>query len=159
MKIKHVMTKDPSCCLPSDPASRAARIMRDENVGVVPVIDNEQSQAIVGVVTDRDLCMNVVAESRDPNAVPVETCMTTTVVSCSSSDAVEHVMELMKENQIRRIPVVDDQRRLQGIVSMADLVSRAEVKPAQTHDTLKKVSAPSSEPSKPRAKSSSERAA
>ena len=159
MKTKHVMTKDPSCCLPSDPASRAARIMRDENIGVVPVIDNEQSQKIVGVVTDRDLCMNVVAESRNPDGVLVETCMTTAVVSCSASDAVDKVMELMKENQIRRIPVVDDQHRLQGIVSMADLVSRAELKPAQAHDTLKKVSAPSREPSKPRAKSSSERAA
>ena len=153
MKIKHVMTKDPSCCLASDPASRAARIMRDEDVGVVPIIDNEQSQKIVGVVTDRDLCMNVVAESRDPDGVAVEACMTTTVVSCTANDAVEKVMELMKENQIRRVPVIDEQHRLQGIVSMADLVGRAEVKPGQTHETLKKVSASSPEPSKPRARS------
>src|SRR5262245_8347161 len=159
MKAKHVMTKDPSCCLPSEPAARAARIMRDENTGAVPVIDNEQSQKIVGVVTDRDLCMNVVAESRHPDGVPVEACMTTSVVTCSPSDAGEKVRELRKENQVRRIPVVDDQHRLQGIVSMADLVSRAELKPAQAHDTLKRVSAPAGEPSKPRAKSAAERAA
>ena len=66
MRVKNVMTKNPSCCVPSDHAPRAAIIMRDEDTGIVPVIDNEQSQRIVGVVTDRDLCMNVVAESRSP---------------------------------------------------------------------------------------------
>ena len=69
MRVKHVMTKDPTCCVPSDKAPRAASIMRDENVGSVPVIENEQSQRIVGIVTDRDLCMNIVAEGRDPNNV------------------------------------------------------------------------------------------
>jgi CBS domain-containing protein len=153
MKIKHVMTKDPTCCVPSDTAQRAASLMRDEQAGVVPVIENEQSQKIVGVLTDRDLCMNVVAEGRDPGTTRVEDCMTSTVVSCSSQDAVEKATELMRENQIRRIPVVDEQRRLVGIVSMADIVGRANVKTTETHETLKSVSAPSGEPSKPRAKS------
>ena len=151
MRVKNVMTKNPSCCVPSDPAPRAAIIMRDEDTGIVPVIDNEQSQRIVGVVTDRDLCMNVVAESREPAAVAVEQCMTTVVVTCAPGDGVEKASELMKENQIRRVIVVDDQRRLQGVVSMADLVGRADLKNA----TLKKVSAPNTSPSKPRARSRS----
>ena len=155
MKIKHVMTKDPTCCVPSDTAQRAASLMRDEQAGVIPVIENEQSQKIVGVVTDRDLCMNVVAEGRDPRTTRVEECMTSAVVSCSSQDAVEKATELMRENQIRRIPVVDEQRRLVGIVSMADVVGRANVKTTETHETLKSVSAPSGEPSKPRARSKS----
>jgi CBS domain-containing protein len=153
MKVKNVMTKDPSACVPTDTAPRAARIMRDEHVGIVPVIDNEQSRRVVGVVTDRDLCMNVVAEGRDPNGVEVGTCMTTTVVTCSANDSVPKVTELMKENQIRRVVVVDEQGRLQAVVSMADLVGRAEIKTAETHDTLKKVSEPTTTPSKPRAKS------
>jgi CBS domain-containing protein len=139
--------------VPSDKAPKAARIMRDEDAGIVPVIDNEQSQRVVGVVTDRDLCMNVVAEGRDPGTVPVEACMTTMVVTCSSNDSIDKATELMKENQIRRVPVVDEQGRLQGIVAMADLVGRAELKTTLTHDTLKKVSLPSGAPSKPRAKS------
>lgn len=155
MKIKHVMTKDPTCCVPSDTAQRVASLMRDEQAGVIPVIENEQSQKIVGVVTDRDLCMNVVAEGRDPGTTRVEECMTSAVVSCSSQDAVEKATELMRENQIRRIPVVDEQRRLVGIVSMADIVGRANVKTTETHETLKSVSAPSGEPSKPRARSKS----
>jgi CBS domain-containing protein len=153
MKIKHVMTKDPTCCVSSDTAQRAARIMRGEDAGVVPVIENEQSHTVTGIVTDRDLCMNIIAEGRDPRTTQVHECMTAVVVSCSPQDSVEKAMELMRENRIRRIPVVDEQHRLVGIVSMADIVGRANVKTAETHETLKSVSAPTTEPSKPRAKS------
>jgi len=153
VKIKLVMTKDPTCCLPSDSAQRAASVMRDEDTGIVPVIENETSRTIVGVVTDRDLCMNIVAEGRDPRTTGVHECMTTTVVNCSPQDSVEQATNLMRENQIRRIAVVDEQRRLVGIVSMADIVGRGNVKTTETHETLKTVSAPTSEPSKPRARS------
>lgn len=153
MKIRQVMTKDPSCCVPSDVVQKAAGIMRDENAGIVPVIENEQSRKIVGVVTDRDLCMNAVAEGRDPRALAVEACMTSGAVTCSPNDSVEKATELMRENQIRRVPVVNEQGELQGIVSMADVVGRGEIKTTQTHETLKQVSAPSGAPSKPRAKS------
>ena len=153
MKIKHVMTKDPTCCLPSDTAQRAATIMRDEDAGVVPIIENEQSRKVIGIVTDRDLCMNVVAEGHDPRATQVHEAMTTTVVSCSPQDSVEKATELMRENQIRRIPVLDEQHRLVGIVAMADIVGRANLRTSETHETLKTVSAPTSEPSKPRARS------
>ena len=156
MKIKHVMTKDPSCCLPSESAQHAASIMREEHAGIVPVIDNEQSRKIVGVVTDRDLCMSVVAEGRDPREVPVEQCMTTKVVTCSSDDSLERVTELMRENQIRRVPVINGGRELIGIVALADVVERTNIKTTQTHETLKKVSAPTEEPSKPRAASRKE---
>jgi CBS domain-containing protein len=139
--------------VPSDKAPLAASIMRDENVGSVPVVESQDSRRIVGIVTDRDLCMGVVAEGRDPNSVAVEACMTVGVVSCTGNDSVQKATELMRENQIRRIPVVDDTGRLQGIVSMADLVGRAELKTTETHDTLEKVSAPAPAPSKPRAKS------
>jgi len=153
MRIRHVMTKDPSCCVPSDSAVRAAKIMREERAGIVPIIENEQSQRIIGVVTDRDLCMNVVAEGRDPATVTVQECMTTKVVTCSPDDSIEKVTELMRENQIRRVPVVNDGGELQGIVALADVVERGNVKTTQTHETLKQVSAPTDVPSKPRAQS------
>jgi CBS domain-containing protein len=153
MRIRHVMTKDPSCCVPSDSAVRAAKIMREERAGIVPIIENEQSQRIIGVVTDRDLCMNVVAEGRDPATVTVQECMTTKVVTCSPDDSIEKVTELMRENQIRRVPVVNDGGELQGIVALADVVERGNVKTTQTHETLKQVSPPTDVPSKPRAQS------
>ena len=153
MRIKHVMTKDPHCCLPSDSAAKAACIMREEHAGVVPVIESADNRRIVGVVTDRDLCMNVVAEGRDPQTTTVEECMTTRVVTCSANDSIEKATELMRENQIRRVPVVNDACELQGIVSLGDVVERATVKSTQTHETLKSVSAPTNAASKPRAES------
>ena len=153
MRIKDVMTKDPTCCVPSDSAQQAASIMRAENAGVVPVIQNEQSRTVIGIVTDRDLCMHVVAEGRDPSTVRVENCMTTVVVTCTPDDSVETVTELMRENQIRRVPVVGGSGELQGIVALADVVERGKVKASQTHATLKKVSEPTEEASKPRAES------
>jgi len=153
MRIRNVMTKDPCCCLPDEPAVKAASIMRQEKAGIVPVIDNAQSRRIVGVVTDRDLCMNVVAESRHPNEVAVKDCMTTRVVTCSANDSVERAMQLMQENQIRRIPVTDENGGLLGIVALGDLVSRGTPKSTQTHETLKVVSMPTDAASKPRAES------
>jgi len=153
MRVKNAMTKEPRCCVPSDPAPKAASIMRDEDTGIVPVIDNEQSRKVVGIVTDRDLCMSIVAESRDPRAVTVEACMTTVPVTCSPDDSLQKTTELMRDNQVRRVPVVDGDGRLQGIVAMADLVGRGEIKATEIHETLKRVSAPTSQPSKPRARS------
>src|SRR5438874_12843894 len=155
MRIRHVMTKDPKCCAPSDPAQRAAQIMRDEDAGIVPVVDGAQGKKLAGVVTDRDLCMNIVAEGRDPKSTSIEACMTTKVVTCGPDDAIEKATELMRENQIRRVPVVSEQGELVGIVAMADVVERGDVKATQTHETLKKVSEPTEIPSKPRAKSKS----
>ena len=107
----------------------------------------------MGVVTDRDLCMNVVAEASNPRSVAVDACMTQPVVTCSPNDSVTKVTELMRENQIRRVPVVDEQGRLHGIVSMADVVNQGELKPAETHETLRRISMSTPEPSKPRARS------
>jgi CBS-domain-containing membrane protein len=97
--------------------------------------------------------MNVIAEGRDPRTVAVQQCMTTRVVTCSPNDSVDKATELMRENQIRRVVVVNEQRELLGIVALADVVKRADLKMTQTHETLKQVSAPTNEPSKPRAQS------
>jgi len=104
-------------------------------------------------VTDRDLCMNVVAEGRAPDAVSVEQCMTRKVVTCSPNDSIDKATELMRDNQIRRVAVVNESGQLVGVVTLADVVERADVKTTQTHETLKGISAPSDEPSKPRAQS------
>jgi CBS domain-containing protein len=138
---------------------KAASIMREEHAGVVPIIDSEVTRRVVGMVTDRDLCMNIVAEGRDPATTAVSVCMTDRVVTCAPNDAVEKVTELMRENQIRRIPVVTEGAELQGIVSLGDVVERATLKPTQTHETLKSISAPTDIPSKPREKSRTPEAA
>lgn len=150
MRIKDVMTTSPSCCLPFDTAVRAARIMKDKNIGVVPVIENEESRRVVGVVTDRDLCVGVIAEGLDPSSVQVKQCMTPHVVACRPDDEVEKAVALMRTHQVRRIPVVDQQGVIQGMVSTADILHRSDVSSSETHETLKKVTEPTDEASKPR---------
>ena len=153
MRVKHVMTKDPLCCLESDSAQHAARLMREAGAGEIPVVESQERRTLFGIVTDRDLCMHVSAEGRSPEATPVGECMTRKVVSCTANDAIQKATELMKQNQIRRVTVVDQDGCLQGIVALADVVERGDVKPTESDDTLKKVSAPSAASSKPRAES------
>lgn len=161
MQINEVMTTNPVCCLPSDPAQVAAIIMRDEDTGIVPVIENEKSRKVIGVITDRDLCLSVIAEGqtyimaegRDPTSVHVEECMTKQLICCSPEDDLERAVELMKENQVRRILFVDGQNIIQGIVSMADVVRRGEMAEGTTHATLEKICEPTGEASRPRAES------
>ena len=153
MRIRDVMTGDPKFCFADDSVIDAACIMRDEHVGVVPVVESEENRHVVGVVTDRDLCLGVVAEGQDPAEVRVDQCMTNKVICCSQDDALEDVTELMQENQIRRVPVVNEDGELEGIVSLADIVGRTKLRSAETLQTLKCVSQPSAEASKPRAES------
>jgi CBS domain-containing protein len=147
------MPANPTCCTPSDSAQTAAKIMRAEDTGVVPVIENEQRLKVVGVVTDRDLGMNIVAEARDATSVRVQDCTTSPAVGCPVDAPLSKAIEAMKDDQIRRIPVVDGEQRNQGIVSMADLVRRGRVDTVETYQTLKAISEPTAAPSKPRARS------
>jgi CBS domain-containing protein len=151
MKIRDVMTTSPACCVPSDSASKAARIMKEMDTGVVPIIDDEQTRRLIGVVTDRDLCLEVVAEARDALTTQVGTCMTKVLICCHPDDDVQKALDLMHGNQVRRIPVVASNGTIQGIVSMADLVFNPEIPAGKMHETLKKVSEPTLEASKPRA--------
>lgn len=160
MRINEVMTANPTCCVPSDSARTAAIIMRDEDTGIVPIVESGHSRKLVGVVTDRDLCLGLIAgqtvgdaEGRHPSIVPVEECMTTKVIYCKPDDDLESALELMRENQVRRILVVDEENTVQGIVSMADLVRRANVPAGETRETLKSISEPTGEASRPRAES------
>jgi CBS domain-containing protein len=158
------MTTNPTCCIPTDTAQTAAIIMRDQDTGIVPIVEQKGGGKLVGVVTDRDLCLGVLAarpEGSDvlnPTSIPIKHCMTTNVVYCNPDDAVEMVLELMQENQIRRVIVVDDQNMIQGVVSLSDLMNRGRVPEDETQDTLKAISEPTGEASKPRAQSASMKA-
>jgi CBS domain-containing protein len=151
MRVGEIMTTSPTCCLPSDSSSRAARIMKDMDTGFVPVIEDEKTRKVIGVVTDRDLCLEVVAEPKDPESVQVRDCMAGTVVSCTVDEDVEKALDLMRDNQVRRIPVVNREGTIQGILSLADVMNRLEVPPVKTKEVLKKISEPSDDASKPRA--------
>ena len=152
MQIRQLMTTSPIYCLPTDSASKAALMMNDIDVGILPIVDTEETRKLIGVVTDRDLCLEVVAKGLDPLDVHVLQCMTRNLVCCEPDDDMQKALQLMRENQIRRIPVVDKKGVIQGMVSLADLLGRGTiVSAAEIEETLKKITEPTSEASKPRA--------
>ena len=124
MNCREVMTENPVCCLPTDAVNAAARTMRREDVGAVPVVDDEKTMQLIGILTDRDLAIKVVAESRDPNNTTVRDVMTSTIVACRTDDDLSSAIRAMEEHQIRRVPVVDDDGRIVGIISQADVATR-----------------------------------
>jgi CBS domain-containing protein len=138
MKIREVMSPNPVCCVPSDSAQRAARTMCDHNVGSIPIVLDEESRKLVGVITDRDLCCTVVADGLDPKNVTVEKFMTLNPVTCREGENVENCERLMQEHQIRRMPIVDGEDRVIGIVAQADLALKD--KPETVSKTVAEIS-------------------
>jgi CBS domain-containing protein len=134
MNIREVMTSNPRTIAPTDSIQNAARIMRDEDTGVVPVVDNGRP---VGLVTDRDIVVRAVAEDGQLNR-PVSDIVTTGIVSASPDMTTREAAELMSEHQIRRLPVVENDRLI-GIVSLGDLAVK-DARDRITGDTLEKVS-------------------
>ena len=128
MKISELMTKNPHTVTPDTPVSEAARLMKEEDVGIVPVVERvggaETRGRLIGVITDRDIAVRHVAEGRSVDT-PVRDVMSGGVKTARPDDSVESVMSLMGSEQVRRIPVVDDRGSLVGVVSQADLARKA----------------------------------
>src|SRR6266850_1598284 len=139
MKCSEVMTDNPVCCLLNDLVSQAARVMRSEHIGAIPVVSDERTKEIVGIVTDRDLAIKVVAESRDPNRTTVGEVMTHTIVVCREDDDLSSAIAAMEEYQIRRIPVIDQGGRIVGIISQADVATWLH-EPRKTAEMVEEIS-------------------
>jgi CBS domain-containing protein len=114
------MTREPACCTPDTSAEEAARLMREHDCGVIPVVEDEGSKMLVGVVTDRDIALRGVGEGRGPDA-PVGELMTRGPQSCSPDDDISHVEKIMKEKKVRRVPIIDAAGHLVGIIAQADV--------------------------------------
>jgi CBS domain-containing protein len=121
MKVREVMSENPACCVPHDSAQTVAKIMRDRNVGAVPVIADHQSRQLIGMITDRDFCCSIVADGLDPQKTTIEKFVTMNPISCRDGANIEKCERLMQDHQVRRIPVVDANGSVIGIVSQADL--------------------------------------
>jgi CBS domain-containing protein len=135
------MTPKPVCCTASDTVGIAAQLMKQEDVGSIPVVDNPQSMMLVGIVTDRDLAMKVLAENRNPQQTLVQDVMTANLVTCYSDDELIDTLDLMSEHQVRRIPVIDHQGHIVGIISQADIALRAEDE-QKTAEVVEEISKP-----------------
>jgi CBS domain-containing protein len=120
MKIAELMTNGPFTCSMSDTLARAAQIMWDRDCGAVPVTDDDGRT--VGIVTDRDICMAAYTQGKTLSEIPVAVAASEAVVSASPDDSVEAVAALMRDNQIRRVPVLDGAGQPRGIVGVGDIV-------------------------------------
>lgn len=124
MKVREIMTPEPVCCIPEDSAQKVAAMLRDQNIGSMPVVMDQASRKLVGVITDRDLCCNVVAKGLNPVTTRIDRIFSLGPVTCRDGENVAVCEERMQEHQVRRIPVVDGEGRCIGIVSQADLALR-----------------------------------
>jgi CBS domain-containing protein len=123
--IQDVMTSNP-CAIDADqPVSYAAKMMRDEDVGLAPVV---QRGRLIGTLTDRDITVRVVAEGNDPQAVSVREVASTDVVTVDPREDLDEALKLMARHQVRRLPVVDQHGRLVGVVAQADVAEEAKAK-------------------------------
>lgn len=138
-KCNEVMTKNPACCLQDDTVLKAAGLMKSENVGSIPVVENKQTRKLIGIVTDRDLTLKVVAEGRDAASTKVDAVMTHKVVTCRAEDDLQKALDAMAEHQLRRIPVVDNDNKIVGIIAQADVATRVD-QPEKTAEMVKEIS-------------------
>ncbi|HEX9422655.1 MAG TPA: CBS domain-containing protein [Pyrinomonadaceae bacterium] len=139
MKCKEIMTKDPVCCLPGDTVDRAAQLMDDENVGSIPVVADQKTKRLLGIVTDRDLALKVVAPARHIPSVTIEDVMSRDPVTCHADDDLQKVVDDMEKHQVRRIPVVNDNNQIIGIIAQADIATRAR-EPETTAEVVEEIS-------------------
>ena len=121
MKAREIMTSDVECVTRQDSLTRAAQIMRDSDIGAVPVVEDRNSMRLVGVITDRDILYRVVAEGRDPRRTPVLQVATRQIFTCGPDDPLESAMNLMASQNVRRLPVVDEAQRVIGWLTLSDL--------------------------------------
>jgi len=135
--IQDIMTRDVQTISPQDTVQRAAQLMDELNVGAIPVLDGDQ---LVGMITDRDITVRSVAVGQNPTSTQVADVMSTDVRTCTADQSVEEVLDTMGDVQIRRIPVLDAQSKVIGIVSLGDVATRHA---ADVDLTLDEISTPS----------------
>ena len=143
MKAQDIMSNNPRTVTPQTSVQEAARLMKDENVGILPVVESEGSRRLVGVVTDRDIALRHVAEGHASPDCPVREAMSENVASARPDTDVDDVMDLMGREQVRRVPIVDERGSLVGIVAQADIVREAK-DDRKAEKTVERISEPGS---------------
>jgi len=137
MKLKEIMTQNVEVIHPDDSLQTAAQKMRDRDIGFLPVCDGDR---LIGTVTDRDMIVRVIAEGRDPTTIIGRNLATTPVIYCFEDQSVDEAARIMQENQIRRLVILNRDKRLVGVVSLGDL---ARNRPAdRSGEVLQSVSEP-----------------
>jgi CBS domain-containing protein len=121
--VRDAMTSNPCSIDAEKPVAYAAKMMKDEDVGLAPIVEGDR---LVGTVTDRDIVTRVIAEGRDPGSTSVREIATTSLVTIDPQQGLDEALRLMAQHQVRRLPVVEEDGRLVGVVAQADVAEHAD---------------------------------
>ena len=138
MKVSEIMTKNPAVCEPETQLQEVGRLMVQNDCGEIPVVDSRRTMRPVGVVTDRDIVVRLVAEGKNPLEHDAGDAMSSPVVTVTPDMDVDEVGDMMEEHQVRRIPVVDEAGAVCGIVAQADIARHAH--PREIAEVVREVS-------------------
>lgn len=156
MRVEDVMSTQVRTCRPQDTLEAAARLLWDRDCGSVPIVD--ESSRVVGILTDRDICMAAYFHGQPLYTIPVSEVMTREVFTCKADDLLPQAVKILQERQVRRLPVVDPEGRLVGLLSLADLAQEAaaergqkkrDVVDTEIGEVLAKITAPRVSEEKP----------
>ncbi|HET8651365.1 MAG TPA: CBS domain-containing protein [Gaiellaceae bacterium] len=134
-QIRDLMTANPSAIEAEKPVSHAAKMMRDEDVGLAPIVEGDR---LVGTLTDRDIAIRVVAEGRDPESTTVREVASTELVTIDPGQSLDEALRLMAQHQVRRLPVVEEDGRLVGVIAQADVARHGDDR--QTGQVVEQIS-------------------
>lgn len=134
MKVKDIMTRDASVCELNESLAEAAKTMWDKDCGVLPVL--KDGKEVVGVITDRDICMAMAMRDCNPSTVSAEEVISGAVYSVAPEDDVQQALQVMQEHKVRRLPVISPEGQLEGMLSMNDLVLKAEKESGRKTPTI-----------------------
>ncbi len=124
--VQEIMTKNPACATPEMSLTEVAQLMRKHDCGEIPVVYSFSDKKILGVITDRDICIRAVAMGLNPLSMNVEECMSYPAISVKATTTIEDCCQIMEDNQIRRIPVLDEKENCCGIISLSDIARFSE---------------------------------
>ena len=149
MLVKDLMHTKPSYCEPYWTAEAVAALMDHVGSGIVPVVQDILSRKLIGVITDRDLCLRVMSPGLYPAHTWARDCMTPNPICCRADDDIDTALQRMRAQQVRRLPVVDERMRLQGMLSISDLVRCEGIEMRIVYDALKQICRVTTAASKP----------
>jgi CBS domain-containing protein len=141
MTVKDVMSRNVVCCTSQDTGQHAAKLMKDHQVGSLPVVEDLKTRHLLGIVTDRDLCTKLMADGRN-GSTAVSSAMTHNPITCHDDDSLERCESLMQQHKVRRIPVVGRHGECVGMVAQADIALHDDASHIQR--MLKMISSPPS---------------
>ena len=143
MKVQAIMTTDIGFCNLADNLTKAAEIMWQKDCGVVPIVDEDRK--VVGMITDRDICIATATRHQKPSDIAAKEMINGAIISCAADDKIETALKKMRKNQLKRLPITDNNGELVGILSIADVLAcgrKANKLRKQIYSTLKAIGTP-----------------